>query len=853
MTEQYNSIQYDHGEIEPRWQEYWKTNSLYSTPDKDSGNKKFYALSMFPYPSGSLHMGHVRNYVITDVIARYKRMMGYDVLHPLGWDAFGLPAENAANERGIEPSLWTKQNIKQMRAQLDQLGLSVDWERELTTCDEDYYKWTQYIFINLYKNGLAYQKKATVNWDPIDKTVLANEQVDNEGKSWRSGAIVEQKELTQWFLKITDYSEDLINDLKLLDNWPERVKIMQKNWIGKSSGSEIDFRLADLSNKKISVFTTRPDTVYGVTYIAISPSNNIIKSIRSNKIKREINSMLSDIKSNIRDNNKIKEGINTGIKAINPFNGKLIDIWVTNYVLDSYGSGAVMGVPAHDQRDYDFAIKYNIDIIPVIINHSEEQNDNQAFTGNGVLINSYEFNNIDNKKASEKIMQKAELEQFGRNKIEYKLRDWLISRQRKWGCPIPIIHCNECGVVPVPEKDLPVNLSHISYEIDSMKAINNIKCPKCGIEARRETDTMDTFMCSSWYFLRYADSKNKDNPFDPDLIQKWLPVDQYVGGIEHAILHLLYSRFLTKALNKNNLINIKEPFKNLLTQGMVQGLTYKNIKTGKYISKQNIKNLDNPKDPLTGDKLDLVFEKMSKSKGNGVNPDKVINKYGADTARMFILFKAPPEKDLEWDEADVEGQYRFIQRLYKLTSKYTYLHSTNLNKNNKSKNEQEYSKYDKEMKKYIHLSIKSISYDLEETLQLNTAISEIMILSNKITELIGHISYEVSSEAISTLIRLLAPFAPHLAEELNLIIGGKSTIHNEAWPIYDPEAIKSDNYELVIQIQGKIRGKINIPTNSSKEQIENIALNSQPAKKWLANNKPKRTIIIPGKLVNFVI
>ena len=650
---------YKPSDIEGKWQKIWEDDNLYNTDEQASNKEKFYALSMFPYPSGNLHMGHVRNYVITDLIARFQRFQGKVVLHPMGWDAFGLPAENAAIERGINPDKWTKQNIAHMKSQLKLLGLSVDWDREIATCDENYYVWTQFLFLELHKAGLVYQKESEVNWDPIDNTVLANEQVDSEGKSWRSGAIVEKKLLTQWFLKITDYAEELLQDLEKLNEWPERVKIMQENWIGKSIGTNINFKIKEFKKEKIQVFTTRPDTLFGVTYLAISVNHPLIKKISDNKILSKLENLKIYLQES-KDKDQKKIGIPTNLIAINPINSKEIPIWIASYVLDEYGTGAVMGVPAHDERDFEFAKINSIDIKQVIIKDKDKSTSEltNAFTDNGFLINSNNFDGLNNSDAKKHISEHGERNGWAENKIQFRLRDWLISRQRYWGCPIPIIKCTNCGSVPVNKKDIPVRLPNeikiSSNKINSLGSNQswiNTTCPKCGNLASRETDTMDTFMCSSWYFLRYPSSKSLTKPFEKEKINKWLPVDQYVGGVEHAILHLLYARFLTKALRDNNLFDIDEPFKRLLTQGMVQSAAYKNSITGKYISPTDIKDITDPKDPKDNSKLEVLFEKMSKSKYNGVDPESVIKKYGADTARMFILFKAPPEKDLEWGDS----------------------------------------------------------------------------------------------------------------------------------------------------------------------------------------------------------
>ncbi|MGB5632051.1 MAG: leucine--tRNA ligase, partial [Waterburya sp.] len=758
---------YNAAEIEPKWQQQWQESEIDKTPQQ-SDLPKFYALSMFPYPSGNLHMGHVRNYVITDVIARLKRMQGYRVLHPMGWDAFGLPAENAAIDRGIPPAKWTFQNIAQMREQLKQLGLSIDWEREVATCSPDYYKWTQWLFLQFLDAGLAYQKEAAVNWDPIDQTVLANEQVDNEGRSWRSGAIVERKLLKQWFFKITDYGEKLLQDLDQLEGWPERVKTMQANWIGKSVGAYLEFPVVGRDDK-IAVFTTRPDTVYGVTYVVLAPEHPLTPEVTTAEQKAAVEAFIEEIKGESEiertAEDKPKRGILTGGKAINPFNGEQVPILIADYVLYEYGTGAVMGVPAHDVRDFKFATEKGLPIKTVIVSEGQSADEPlaSAYTEPGTIVNSEQFEGVPSVEGKAKIIEYAEQQGYGKARIQYRLRDWLISRQRYWGCPIPVIHCDDCGTVPVPDKDLPVELPE-SVELSGrggsplaqLDSWINVDCPCCGKAAKRETDTMDTFIDSSWYFLRYSDAQNTDIAFAEDKVNNWMPVDQYVGGIEHAILHLLYSRFFTKVLRDRGLLNFDEPFKRLLTQGMVQGLTYKNPKTNKYIPSADV-NRDQPVDPETGDKLDVFFEKMSKSKYNGVAPEDVISQYGVDTARMFAMFKAPPEKDLEWDDADVEGQFRFLNRVWSLVTSYEPAKVT--------ESSGELTKAEKDLRRAIHTAIKEITEDLTGDYQFNTAVSELMKLSNALKDAKCHKS-AVYQEGIQTLVLLLAPFAPHISEEL---------------------------------------------------------------------------------------
>ena len=842
---------YNPSEIEKKWQSIWAENNLYKTDELTENSDKFYALSMFPYPSGNLHMGHVRNYVITDLIARFQRFKGKSVLHPMGWDAFGLPAENAAIERGISPSVWTKKNISHMKSQLKLLGLSVDWNREFATCDENYYVWTQYLFLELYKSGLVYQKESEVNWDPIDNTVLANEQVDSEGKSWRSGALVEKKLLKQWFLRITNYADELLKDLEKLDDWPERVKIMQDNWIGKSIGTNINFNINTDPQEKITVFTTRPDTLFGVTYLAISVNHSLIKNISDQTTLQDIEKLKQYLKKN-KNNELEKIGIKTSLIAINPVNSEPVPIWVASYVLDEYGTGAVMGVPAHDLRDFEFAKKNNINIRQVIVKEKSELTNelDNAYIENGYLINSNQYDGIENNIAKLKISEEGENKGWAENKIQYRLRDWLISRQRYWGCPIPIVNCKKCGSVPLNQSELPLSLpKDIEISANKINALGdnnnwiNTKCPKCGIAARKETDTMDTFMCSSWYFLRYPSSKCSTKPFEKSEINKWLPVDQYVGGVEHAILHLLYARFFTKALRDNDLFEIDEPFKKLLTQGMVQAAAYKNNKTGKYVSPSDITDLSNPKDPIDNSKLEVLFEKMSKSKYNGIDPESVIKKYGADTARMFILFKAPPEKDLEWGDTDVEGQFRFLSRIWKI-----YINCAK-DINSKSKS---YPDKEKTLIKSMNIAIKEISNDILNN-QFNTAISELMKFYNSLSNSINDVNNNLKKDALKTFCILLAPFAPHISEEIWHLIGFKNSVHLENWPSFNAEALKEDSYELVIQVNGKVRDKININNEMNEDQIKELTLKRPNILKWTNDKEIRKIIIVKGKIMNIVV
>ena len=846
---------YNPQSIEQKWQQTWAEQNLDQMPE-DTQKPKFYALSMFPYPSGNLHMGHVRNYTIIDVIARLKRMQGYRVLNPMGWDAFGLPAENAAIERGIPPAKWTYENIAQMKGLFRSLGISFDWTKEVTTCSPDYYRWTQWIFLQFLEAGLAYQKEAAVNWDPIDQTVLANEQVDNEGRSWRSGAKVERKLLRQWFLKITDYAEQLLNDLDKLPDWPERVKLMQANWIGKSVGAYLEFPIVGM-DEKVAVFTTRPDTVYGVSYLVLAPEHPLTQRVTTEDRKAAVETFIkevaaqSEIERTAED--KPKRGIPTGGKAINPFSGEEIPIWIADYVLYEYGTGAVMGVPAHDTRDFKFANQYQLPIKVVIVD-DDEMPLTEAYTEPGIMINSQSFNGMDSIKGKAAIIRAAEDAGCGKARVQYRLRDWLISRQRYWGAPIPVIHCPTCGTVPVPASDLPVLLpENVEFTgkgspLAKMEEWVNVPCPSCGTPGKRETDTMDTFIDSSWYFLRYPDAQNQEQVFDSAKTNDWMPVDQYVGGIEHAILHLLYSRFFTKVLRDRGLINCDEPFKRLLTQGMVQAMAYKNPVTGKYVPPADI-DPANPKDPQTGEALQVFYEKMSKSKYNGVDPLEVMGKYGVDTARMFILFKAPPEKDLEWEDADVEGQFRFLNRVWRLVTEFAARVPASPGQGGEK---EVLSKPEKDLRRAIHTAIKAVSEDLEGDYQFNTAVSEMMKLSNALNDAKCKDS-PIYAEGINTLIRLLAPFAPHIADELWHNTGNSESVHSQTWPSVDPSALITDEITLVIQVMGKTRGTIQVPSGADKAALENFARESELAKRHLEGKEIKKVIVVPGKLVNFVV
>ena len=808
---------------EKKWVEFWDKNKTYKTYD-NSDKPKYYALSMFPYPSGKLHMGHVRNYTITDVIARFKRAMGYNVLHPMGWDSFGMPAENAAIQHGANPRQWTLDNIDYMKKQLKMLGLSVDWDREVATCKEDYYKWTQKLFIELFKKGLAYKKEAPVNWCEKCATVLANEQVI-DGKCWRCDSEVTKKNLSQWFLKITDYAEVLLEDLDKLKGWGDNVKTMQANWIGKSYGTILKFKVKEIEGLEIPVFTTRPDTVYGITYLVVAPEYKDIEKLTTKENMdavhnyRENAKKMSEIER--QSTERIKTGVPLGTHIINPFTGRVCPIWAADYALADYGTGAVMAVPAHDSRDFDFATKYNLPIIQVI--DGEGYDPNKVFEDPGVLVNSGEFTGIDNETAKKKITEYAEKMGFGHSKVQYRLRDWLISRQRYWGAPIPVVYCEKCGVQPVREEDLPIQLpTDVDFSVQgkspitTSKTFQNAVCPICGAPAVRETDTMDTFICSSWYYLRYADAKNDKKPFDRELVNKWLPVDQYVGGIEHAILHLLYSRFFTKALRDIGLLDFNEPFKNLLTQGMV-------LKDG---------------------------SKMSKSKGNTVDPDEIFANYGADTARLFIISDSPPARDFDWSDAGVEGCYKYLCRVYRLYSKF------------QDKIKLEYNlpetvdKKAEDLIREVHLSISKITSDIENEFQFNTVVSKYRELTNAIYDYIKDeetINYDVLSFALVTLLKLISPVAVFMSEEIYQTLGGVGSIHEQKWPVADMAKTKQNNILLIVQVNGKIRDKIETTAGQTNDELTKLALESEKTKPFLDGKTVVKTIVVPDKIVNIVV
>ncbi len=810
-------------QIEKERLEIWEKTNPHKTYD-NSDKPKYYALSMFPYPSGKLHMGHVRNYTITDVIARFKKSQGYNVLHPMGWDSFGLPAENAAIQHGANPAKWTDENIAYMKMQLKKLGLSVDWDREVTTCKEDYYKWTQWLFLQLYKKGLAYKKQAAVNWCEHCATVLANEQVI-DGKCWRCDNEVTKKNLWQWFLKITDYAEVLLQDLDKLTGWGDNVKTMQANWIGKSTGTILKFKVKEIEGLEIPVYTTRPDTAYGITYLVVAPEYPDIEKLTTPEQKEEVEKYRENARkmSEIErlSTERIKTGVALGTHIINPLTGRECPVYTADYALVDYGTGAVMAVPAHDERDWDFAKKYNLPVIRVITGEGDDPQ--KCYPQYGTLINSGECNGLTSEEAKKKVTQIAENGGFGYAKTQYRLRDWLISRQRYWGAPIPIIYCDKCGTVPVPDEDLPVKLPEdVDFSVVgkspilTSKTFIDTKCPICQAPAKRETDTMDTFMCSSWYYMRYADARDDKKAFDKELVNKWLPVDQYVGGIEHAILHLLYSRFFTKALRDIGLLDFDEPFKNLLTQGMV-------LKDG---------------------------SKMSKSKGNTVDPDEIFANYGADTARLFIISDSPPARDFDWSDAGVEGCYKFLCRVYRLYSKFQDIIDLNY------QIPQNLDKESEKLLREVHISIKKITNDIENEFQFNTVTSRYRELTNAIYEYIrdeSKIEKNVLSFALLSLLRLISPVAVFMSEAIYEGLGAKTSIHNEPWLKYDENLAKQADITFILQVNGKIRDKIEITVDTPEEELKKLALENEKIKQSLEGKTLVKSIVVPNKLINLVV
>ncbi|SFV79596.1 Leucyl-tRNA synthetase [hydrothermal vent metagenome] len=815
--------EYNAQAIEQQAQQYWLDNQSFEVVE-DNDKEKFYCLSMFPYPSGRLHMGHVRNYSIGDVISRYQKMQGKNVMQPIGWDAFGLPAENAALKNKVAPAKWTYENINYMKNQLIELGFGYDWSREIATCHPKYYRWEQWLFVKLFKKGLVYKKNAIVNWDPVDQTVLANEQVI-DGRGWRSDALIEKKEISQWFMRITDYADELLSSLDELDGWPEAVKTMQKNWIGKSVGLEIDFALGN--NDALRVYTTRPDTLMGVTYLAVAAEHPL--ALEAGKNNTDVQAFIEECKTMETTEAAMetmeKKGVDSGLKCTHPITGEAIPIWIANFVLMGYGTGAVMSVPAHDERDYDFAKKYGIEIKQVI--NEKESVDKSATTTKGILFNSGEFDGMDFNKAFEAIASTLTNNNLGEKKTNFRLRDWGVSRQRYWGCPIPIVNCPSCGSVAVPEADLPIKLPEdVEFDeaggspIKKMPEFYETSCPSCGGKAERETDTFDTFFESSWYFARYASKDNETAMLD-DRADYWLAnggVDQYIGGIEHAILHLLYARFFNKLLRDEGLIKYSEPFKNLLTQGMV-------LKDG---------------------------AKMSKSKGNTVDPQEMIAKYGADTVRLFILFAAPPTQDLEWSDSGLEGSYRFVNKIYRLVSNFISeaqshaIASLNIDTLNKAQ---------KDIRQKTHQTLNKITDDMSRRHSFNTAIAALMELSNALAKFTAtdEQSMAVRKESIDIILKSLSPITPHICHYLWNALGNEAAIINEAWPKVDETALVQDEVQIVVQVNGKLRAKLMLSADMDKAQVESQALTDENVAKFTEGKNVVKVIVVPNKLVNIVV
>jgi leucyl-tRNA synthetase len=808
-------------QIEPDIQAMWQARQSFHVSE-DPDKEKFYCLSMFPYPSGRLHMGHVRNYTIGDVISRYQRMLGKNVLQPMGWDAFGLPAENAALKQQVPPAKWTRENIDYMRGQLQRLGFAYDWQREVATCNVDYYRWEQWFFLKLYEKGLVYKKTATVNWDPVDQTVLANEQVI-DGRGWRSGALVERREIPQWFLKITAYAEELLTALDDLEKrWPDAVRTMQRNWIGRSEGLEIHFKVND---SELPVFTTRPDTLMGVTYVAVAAEHPLAQqaAAKNPALAQFVHACVQTGIAEETIETMEKKGMDTGLRAIHPITGAAVPVWVANFVLMSYGAGAVMSVPAHDQRDFEFAQKYDLPIVPVIRRRDDSDTPetlDAAMTDKGILFNSGEFSGLDFTQAFEAIARHLEQKGLGARRVNYRLRDWGVSRQRYWGCPIPMLECPDCGDVPVPESDLPVRLPEDllpgasgGSPLKQAPDFYTTTCPRCGGAARRETDTFDTFMESSWYYARYASYDNHSAMLDARAAY-WLPVDQYIGGIEHAILHLLYARFFHKTLRDGSLVDCAEPFANLLTQGMV-------LKDG---------------------------AKMSKSKGNTVDPQQLIEQYGADTVRLFMMFAAPPEQSLEWSDSGVEGAFRFLKRLWKQVANYLDAGAPPL------LDAAVLSVEERELRRQVHATIEKVSDDIGRRYTFNTAIAAIMELLNALQRApqSPH-AQAIIGEGLDAVVRMLAPIVPHITQSLWQALGHEDLLIDASWPKVDESALHRAMIELIIQVNGKLRGKINLPADADKAAIEQAALAEPNAQRYIDGLTVKKIIVVPGKLVNIVV
>lgn len=887
--------EYNPNEIEKKWQDKWAQKDVFKSENKIEGKENYYVLEMFAYPSGKLHVGHLRNYAIGDAIARYKKMKGFNVLHPFGWDSFGLPAENAAIDHGAHPGKWTKANIDNMRRQMKLMGLSYDWNRELSTYTPEYYKWNQKFFIEMYKKGLVYKKKSYVNWCPDCNTVLANEQVEG-GKCWRhSKTDVIQKELSQWYFKITEYAEELLQGHEeLRGHWPEQVLTMQKNWIGKSTGSEVDFildykfendgnshlKLNDKGEVVISVFTTRPDTLYGVTYATVAPEHPLVEEVilkENPSIREAVERMINEDKIARTAEDKEKEGVFSGLYVINPVNGEKVQLWIANYVLMDYGTGAVMAVPAHDERDFQFSKKYNLDL-QIVVNPVDKNGNleevsvekmENALTNSGVLVNSEEFNGLNSNEAKEKITEKLEKIGLGKKTVNYRLHDWLISRQRYWGTPIPVIYDEDENIYLEEEANLPVKLpTDIEFSgkgnpLETSEEFKNVILPN-GKKGRRETDTMDTFVDSSWYYLRYLDSHNDKEPFKKEDADNWTPVHQYIGGIEHAVMHLLYARFFHKSLRDLGYVDTNEPFKRLLTQGMVLGPSYYSQNERRYLFPREVEMKDGkPVSKETGEELATKVEKMSKSKNNGVDPEEIVKEYGADSSRVFTLFAAPPEKELEWNMNGLAGAYRFINRLYLLISSTADFADKNASKeDNYGINLDARSEKDKEIQKKLHQTVKKVTDSIEDDFHFNTAIAAIMELLNDMTTYkqnvidkndISSESKKVWHEVLEKVILLIAPFAPHVADELWSDLGNTTLTFEEEWPAFDEKLTVENNFNLVLQVNGKVRDMIPAQIGISKDDAEKLAFSSEKVQKFIDGKEVVKVIVVPNKLVNIVV
>jgi leucyl-tRNA synthetase len=854
--------------IEEKWQRIWEENQTFKALE-DRGTPKYYVLEMFPYPSGRIHMGHVRNYSIGDVVARYQRMRGHNVLHPMGWDAFGLPAENAAIERGVHPGIWTQENILYMKTQLKRMGLSYDWQREIATCDPDYYRWNQWIFLKFYQRGLAYKKSSLVNWCPSCETVLANEQVI-DGVCWRCDSTVTQKELDQWFFRITDYAEQLLADLERLTGWPDKVVTMQRNWIGKSVGAEILFPLIGREGA-LRVFTTRQDTVYGATFVSIAVEHPLALALsRGTGQEQVVKEFVDRIKkaslANRGGEDATKEGVFSGGYCKNPLTAEQIPIYLANFVLMEYGTGAVMAVPAHDQRDFEFALKYHLPIRSVIQPQSKQltpENLTEAYVDDGVMVNSGPFSGLSNMEGKEKIAVYLEEQGWGKKSVRYRLRDWGVSRQRYWGTPIPIVYCEKCGTVPVPEDQLPVTLpTDVPFRgkggspLLESKTFFSAPCPQCGGAGRRETDTMDTFVDSSWYFLRYASPRFDSAPFDHQSAGYWMPVNQYIGGIEHAVLHLLYARFFTKALRDIGLAQADEPFANLLTQGMVSKETYRCIEHNWLFPSELVGSAKEGwrcpqcNRPVARGRV----EKMSKSKKNIVDPEELVDRYGADTARLFTLFAAPPEKDLEWSDQGVEGAYRFLTRLWRFVGEHRELMkgvTSNLS-------EEELPPDLREVRRVIHKTIKKVTDDIDTRFHFNTAIAAIMELFNSLSAAAhdeGRLKAGSSllKGGLEAMLVLLSPFVPHIANELWQQLGHSDCLDQVSWPSYSETALAEDKLLIVVQVNGKVRGKITVSADMNQSRIEAEALQDEKVRNIVGDKKVQKIVYVPRRLVNVVV